>query len=59
MPPSLQTFAVDGQRLGFIEPPLKTDKSAALAQVRAHGRQPPALSCFLLWLAAARRLPWR
>jgi hypothetical protein len=52
-PPSLQTFAVYGQRFGGIEPHFKDYKSAGFELIRSHLRGAQALSCLLMLLAAA------
>lgn len=52
-PPSLQTFAVYGQRFGGIEPHFKDYKSAGFELIRSRLRGAPALSCLLMLLAAA------
>jgi hypothetical protein len=52
-PPSLQTFALYGQRFGGIEPHFKDYKSAAFELIRSHLRDASALSCLLMLLAAA------
>jgi hypothetical protein len=53
VPPSLQTFAVYGQRFGGIEPHFKDYKSAAFDLIRSHLRDASALSCLLMLLATA------
>jgi hypothetical protein len=53
VPPSLQTFEVYGQRFGGIEPHFKDYKSAAFELIRSRLRDPKALSCLLMLLAAA------
>jgi Transposase DDE domain len=53
VPPSLQTFEVYGQRFGGIEPHFKDYKSAAFELIRSRLRDPQALSCLLMLLAAA------
>jgi len=53
VPPSLQTFAVYGQRFGGIEPHFKDYKSAAFDLIRSRLRDPQALNCLLMLLAAA------
>jgi Transposase DDE domain len=53
VPPSLQTFEVYGQRFGGIEPHFKDYKSAAFELIRSHLRDPQALNCLLMLLAAA------
>jgi Transposase DDE domain len=53
MPPSVQTFAVYGQRFGGIEPHFKDYKSAGFELIRSHLRGAEALSCLLMLLAAA------
>jgi hypothetical protein len=45
IPPSVQTFAIYGQRFGGIEPHFKDDKSAAFDLIRSHLRNPQALNC--------------
>lgn len=52
-PPSLQTFAVYGQRFGGIEPHFKDYKSAGFELIRSRLRGAPALNCLLMLLAAA------
>lgn len=52
-PPSLQTFAVYGQRFGGIEPHFKDYKSAGFELIRSQLRGAQALSCLLMLLAAA------
>lgn len=52
-PPSLQTFAVYGQRFGGIEPHFKDYKSAAFEVPRSHIRDTAALERLLMLLAAA------
>jgi Transposase DDE domain len=53
LPPSLQTFALYGQRFGGIEPHFKDYKSAAFELIRSHLRDTQALNCLLMLLAAA------
>ncbi len=53
VPPSLQSFEVYGQRFGGIEPHFKDYKSAAFELIRSHLRDPQALNCLLMLLAAA------
>jgi hypothetical protein len=53
IPPSVQTFAIYGQRFGGIEPHFKDYKSAAFDLIRSHLRNPQALNCLLMLLAAA------
>ncbi len=53
MPPSLQTFALYGQRFGGIEPHFKDYKSAAFDLPRSKIRDTDALSRLLMLLAAA------
>ena len=53
LPPSLQTFALYGQRFGGIEPHFKDYKSAAFDLICSHLRDASALSCLLMLLAAA------
>lgn len=55
-PPSLQTFALYGQRFGGIEPHFKDYKSAAFELIRSHLRDTQALTCLLMLLAAATLL---
>jgi hypothetical protein len=52
-PPSLQTFALYGQRFGGIEPHFKDYKSAAFDLPRSKIRDADALSRLLMLLAAA------
>jgi Transposase DDE domain len=52
-PPSLQTFALYGQRFGGIEPHFKDYKSAAFELSRSRLRDADALSRLLMLLAAA------
>lgn len=52
-PPSLQTFALYGQRFGGIEPHFKDYKSAAFEVPRSHIRDTEALGRLLMLLAAA------
>ena len=52
-PPSLQTFALYGQRFGGIEPHFKDYKSAAFDLICSHLRDASALSWLLMLLAAA------
>jgi len=56
IPPSLQTFALYGQRFGGIEPHFKDYKSAAFGIVRSRIRNAQALSCLLMLLATAQLL---
>ena len=53
-PPSLQTFAVYGERFGGIEPHFKDYKSAAFELIRSHLRGAEALSCLLMLVATAQ-----
>ena len=53
IPPSVQTFAIYGQRFGGIEPHFKDYKSAAFDLIRSHLRHPQALNCLLMLMAAA------
>jgi hypothetical protein len=53
-PPSLQTFAEYGQRFGGIEPHFKDCKSATFDLTRSHIRDPEALGCLLMLIAAAQ-----
>lgn len=53
LPPSIQTFALYGQRFGGIEPHFKDYKSAGFELLRTHLRDAQALSCLLMLLAAA------
>jgi Transposase DDE domain len=53
IPPSLQTFALYGQRFGGIEPHFKDYKSAAFDLSRSRLRDADALSRLLMLLAAA------
>lgn len=53
IPPSLQTFALYGQRFGGIEPHFKDYKSAAFELPRSHLRHAQALTGLLMLLAAA------
>lgn len=55
-PPSLQTFAVYGERFGGIEPHFKDYKSAAFELIHSHLRGAEALSCLLMLVAAAQLL---
>ena len=55
-PPSLQTFALYGQRFGGIEPHFKDYKSAAFDLMRSRVRDAQALSCLLMLLAVAQLL---
>jgi hypothetical protein len=55
LPPSLQTFALYGQRFGGIEPHFKDYKSAGFDLNRSRLRDAQALSC-LLWLLAVAQL---
>jgi hypothetical protein len=52
-PPSVQTFALYGQRFGGIEPHFKDYKSAAFELPRSKLRDADALSRLLMLLAAA------
>ncbi len=52
-PPSVQTFALYGQRFGAIEPHFKDYKSAAFELPRSRIRDADALSRLLMLLAAA------
>lgn len=52
-PPSLQTFALYGQRFGGIEPHFKDYKSAAFAVESSHLRNARALSCLFMLLDSA------
>lgn len=52
-PPSLQTFALYGQRFGGIEPHFKDYKSAAFDILRSHLRDAPALTCLIMLLDSA------
>jgi Transposase DDE domain len=52
-PPSVQTFALYGQRFGGIEPHFKDYKSAAFELPRSRLRDADALSRLLMLLAAA------
>ena len=52
-PPSLQTFALYGQRNGCIEPHFKDYESAAFELPRSRLRDAQALTCLLMLLAAA------
>jgi Transposase DDE domain len=52
-PPTLQTFAIYGQRFGGIEPHFKDYKSGAFDLIRSHLRGVEALSCLLMLLASA------
>jgi hypothetical protein len=54
LPPSVQTFALYGQRLGGIEPHFKDYKSAGFDLNRSRLRDAQALSCLLLLLAVAQ-----
>ena len=51
--PSLQTFALYGQRFGGIEPHFKDYKSAAFGLTESRLRDVQALTCLLMLLAAA------
>jgi Transposase DDE domain len=53
IPPSLQTFALYGQRFGGIEPHFKDYKSAAFELPRSRIRDADALSRLLMLLASA------
>lgn len=53
LPPSLQTFAIYGQRFGGIEPHFKDYKSAGFNLNRSRLRDAQALSCLLVLLAVA------
>lgn len=53
IPPSVQTFALYGQRFGGIEPHFKDYKSAGFELMRSHLRDAQALSRLLMLLAAA------
>lgn len=53
IPPSLQTFALYGQRFGGIEPHFKDYKSAGFELMRTHLRDAQALGRLLMLLAAA------
>ena len=52
-PPSLQTFALYGQRFGGIEPHFKDYKSAAFEVPRSHLRNAQALTCLFMLLDSA------
>ncbi len=52
-PPTLQTFAIYGQRFGGIEPHFKDYKSGAFELIRSHLRDAEALSCLLMLIASA------
>jgi hypothetical protein len=52
-PPSLQTFALYGQRFGGIEPHFKDYKSAAFEVPRSHLRNARALTCLFTLLDSA------
>lgn len=52
--PSLQTFALYGQRFGGIEPHFKDYKSAAFDLLHSRIRDARALSCLLMLLALAQ-----
>jgi hypothetical protein len=52
-PPSVQTFALYGQRFGGIEPHFKDYKSAGFELMHSHLRDAQALSRLLMLLAAA------
>jgi Transposase DDE domain len=52
-PPTLQTFAIYGQRFGGIEPHFKDYKSGAFDLIRSHLRGAEALSCLLMLIASA------
>lgn len=54
--PSLQTFALYGQRFGGIEPHFKDYKSAAFGLIRSRIRNAHALTCLLMLLATAQLL---
>lgn len=54
--PSLQTFALYGQRFGGIEPHFKDYKSAAFRLICSRIRDPHALTCLLMLLAMAQFL---
>jgi hypothetical protein len=51
--PSLQTFALYGNRFGGIEPQFKDYKSAAFEVLRSHLRDAPALTCLFMLLDCA------
>lgn len=51
--PSLQTFALYGQRFGGIEPHFKDYKSAAFDILSSHLRDAAALSCLIMLLDSA------
>jgi Transposase DDE domain len=53
LPPSIQTFALYGQRFGGIEPHFKDYKSSAFGIPRSHLRDAEALSRLFLLLAVA------
>ncbi len=52
--PSLQTFALYGQRFGGIEPHFKDYKSAAFDVLRSRVRDTQALSCLLMLISMAQ-----
>jgi hypothetical protein len=52
-PPTLQTFAIYGQRFGGIEPHFKDYKSGAFDLIRSHLRGAEALSRLLMLIASA------
>ncbi len=54
--PSLQTFALYGQRFGGIEPHFKDYKSAGFSLTRSRIRNAQSLSCLLMLLAMAQLL---
>lgn len=54
--PSLQTFALYGQRFGGIELHFKDYKSAAFDVLRSRIRDPQALTCLMMLLAMAQLL---
>ncbi len=52
-PPSLQTFALYGKRIGGIEPHFKDYNSAAFEVLRSHLRHAQALTCLFMLLDCA------
>jgi hypothetical protein len=55
-PPSVQTFALYGQRFGGIEPHLKDCKSAAFQILDTHLRDAQALTCLVILMDCATLL---
>lgn len=56
LPPSLQTFALYGERFGGIEPHFKDYKSATFEVLRSHLRNAEALTCLFMLLDSASLL---